>query len=165
MLPTLRKSAKDGAPGFVGGLRVGWTSFVASHPSQKREGWGTRLCWRVESGLDELCGFPPLRRKKGARMGQPPCWRVESGLVELCGFPPFAKARRMGHPLCWRVESGLVELCGFPPFAKARRMGHPLCWRVESGLVELCGFLPLRRKKGARMGQPLRSWIILLWRG
>src|SRR5205823_1217111 len=41
--PTLRRSAKDGAPGLlwlVEGEVVGWR--FTSHPSQKREGWGTR---------------------------------------------------------------------------------------------------------------------------
>jgi hypothetical protein len=32
--------------------------------------WVTQLCWSVESGMVELCGFPPFARKK-AKDGAP----------------------------------------------------------------------------------------------
>ncbi len=48
--PTLRKGAKDGAPGLLwwGEGEEAWTWWCwrfTSHPSQKREGWGTRAFW------------------------------------------------------------------------------------------------------------------------
>jgi hypothetical protein len=61
----------------------------ASHPSQKREGWGTRSVWLVvatEGDEMELIGL--LEAFEAGCM-----------VVRAVYIPPFAKARRMGHPI------------------------------------------------------------------
>jgi hypothetical protein len=61
-----------------------------------------------------VCGFPPLRQEKGARMGHP----------QLIGGP------RVGHPPTCGGADGAgapVGVRGFPPLRqeKGARMGHP----------------------------------------
>jgi hypothetical protein len=105
--PTLRNGAKDGAPGFLGLVRLEGLVVVAAY-------------------------VPPFATAR--RMGHPGFWgwwRLEGLVVVAVYVPPFATARRMGHPGFWgwwRLE-GLVVLAAYvPPFATARRMGHPGFW-------------------------------------
>ena len=150
--PPFAKSAKDGAPGLGCSLGAQHTG-RGSHPSQKREGWGTRLGLFVRSAA-QRSRFPPFA--KSAKDGAPGLgcslgaqhsgrgshpsqkregWGIRLGLfvrsaAQRSRFPPFAKSAKDGAPGLGCSLGAQHSGRGSHPSQRARRMGHP-AWVVR----------------------------------
>jgi hypothetical protein len=133
--------------------------------------WNATELSEGESGktLSWLLGHPPLRQKKGAKMGHGAVGRMDrkntKGVELASGSPTLApeKRRKDGARSCWSdgqekhegsgVGFWVTHLCARK---KAQRWGTELLvgWtgKTRREWSWLLGHPPLRQKKGAKMG-------------